>query len=71
MVINSVKGFLNKAERENELQMRKCIFGLVHSKDSDQPAHSCNFIRIFAGCILDIAKGAKFLHVDDEDSSDC
>ena len=41
------------------------------SEDSDQPAHSRSLIRIFTGRIFMIAKGAKFLHADNEDWSDC
>ena len=37
------------------------------SKDSDQPAHARNLIRVFA-CVQWVAKDPSFLHADSEDS---
>ena len=39
----------------------------AHNKDSGQPAHLRSLIRIFSGYIW-IAKDAKLLHADNEDS---
>ena len=41
------------------------------SEDSDQPAHSRRLIRIFTGRFFLASQRCKFLHADNENTSDC
>ena len=61
---NDIVSFEQLGPERQKLYVRTC----APSEDSDLHRHAHNLIRIFTGSIFWIAKNAKFIYADNEDS---